>query len=231
MGIDKPDYMNQKKKMKIPKDQPVFKPSCSYKIIAGNAPYKHESDLSKEHKIQRINSEHKVIVGPYNITSGPYRFGIKYPHIKDEYERLQESQRKEIWDHKAKIKDKPPFSNADVGNRYFFSERKTFEVTDNMRRKEKVQNKVKVLIHEQPFKYPSPGKKGYNRTINRYPKYMESPVKEPVRRRVSVEDQKRDSFKVGHPPLLTGPNPTVSCNHLNLRKEILSNASAIQFKN
>ena len=32
------------------------------------------------------------------------------------------------------MKGHPPFSNADVGNRYFFSDRKTYEVTDNMRR-------------------------------------------------------------------------------------------------
>ena len=32
------------------------------------------------------------------------------------------------------MKDKPPFANAEAGNKFFFSDRKTFEVTDNMRR-------------------------------------------------------------------------------------------------
>ena len=42
------------------------------------------------------------------------------------------------------MKDKPPFANAEAGNKFFFSDRKTFEVTDNMRR---VYKKKKTFIY------------------------------------------------------------------------------------
>jgi hypothetical protein len=39
------------------------------------------------------------------------------------------------------------------------------------------------MTHDVPFKPASNPKKGYNKTIDKFPEYKEDPIKQPVRRK------------------------------------------------
>jgi len=79
------------KKRKIPKDQPIFKPSDSYKTVV-KAPFEHIGEKIDVNKKPKIGENNKVITEPPNIMASATVKGLSkpYEHLTDEYERERE---------------------------------------------------------------------------------------------------------------------------------------------
>ena len=60
--------------------------------------------------------------------------------------------------------------------------------------------------------------KGYNRTINKFPNYIENPMFKQRRRSDNIKT--KEPFRLNHALTLTGPTSTITCNPVNLRKSI-----------
>jgi hypothetical protein len=76
------------------------------------------------------------------------------------------------------------------------------------------------MSHDEPF-YPSnPAKKGYNKTIDKFPPYKEDPIKIATRKKKEEgEDERkwRTTYKKK-----TVPTPSVTTNYRNLKSEFPS---------
>jgi hypothetical protein len=77
------------------------------------------------------------------------------------------------------------------------------------------------MTHDEPF-YPShPPKKGYNRTLDKFPPYKEDPMKVVERNK----DTEKDDKATWRPPKImkhTIPSSSVVTNYRNLKTEFPS---------
>jgi len=70
--------------------------------------------------------------------------------------------------------------------------------------------------HDKPFKPSNPPKRGYNKTIAKFPNYIPDP-KKPVTRRVPVEgEDEKGKFKPTH-NAKSRPTPSVATNLRNIK--------------
>jgi hypothetical protein len=51
------------------------------------------------------------------------------------------------------------------------------------------------LKHEAPFRPSNPSKKGYNRTLAKFPEYIPQKETQPERRRPTSEGPKKENFR------------------------------------
>jgi hypothetical protein len=78
------------------------------------------------------------------------------------------------------------------------------------------------MTHDDPF-YPShPPKKGYNKTIDKFPPYKEDPMKQVTRKKAAPEGaEERPNFRPTYKEK-TVPTPSVTTNYRNLKSEFPS---------
>ncbi len=76
------------------------------------------------------------------------------------------------------------------------------------------------MTHEYPFKPANPSKKGYNKTIDKFPVYVEDPMRQPVRK-AKPEGEERPGWKPTHKEK-TIPSTSVTTNVKNLKVEFPS---------
>jgi hypothetical protein len=81
---------------------------------------------------------------------------------------------------------------------------------------------IPPMTHEVPFKPANPSKKGYNKTISKFPAYKEDPLKA-VERKKKVEGETDDGAK-WRPTYKrkTAPIQSVTTNFRNLKTEFPS---------
>jgi len=73
-----------------------------------------------------------------------------------------------------------------------------------------------VVEHDKPFKPSHPPRRGYNKTLEKFPNYVEDPLKE-VTRRVAVEgEEDRKKFRPTH-RAKSRPTPSVATNMRNMK--------------
>ena len=70
------------------------------------------------------------------------------------------------------------------------------------------------MEHDKAFKPSNPGKRGYNKSLSPFPKYMEDPYKY-VTRKMEEEDEKK-KFKPTHVSK-SRPTPSIQTNMRNLK--------------
>jgi hypothetical protein len=220
-------YQNEKKK-KI-KHEAQFKPSDQSKTDPFKALFKHMTDHADRKKTYR-GPDGKVITHPKNITTNPPKYGHgdttvghllskTLPHLAEPYNRPKELAAKELAEHKKKLQE-APFRTTSYGNNLFNSHKRTFgkddKVLDPLKPRTLSPSKK---LHEMEFKPSNPSKHGYNKTIGKFPKYMDNPIKAPVRK-VPDPSEKRDAFKPNDRAFEVRPTPSVSLNRQNLRNEM-----------
>ena len=72
------------------------------------------------------------------------------------------------------------------------------------------------MVHDKPFRPTNPPKRGYNKTLAKFPPYKEDP-KKPITRRMPVEGEPDiPKFKPSHNGK-TRPTPSVATNMRNIR--------------
>jgi hypothetical protein len=81
---------------------------------------------------------------------------------------------------------------------------------------------VPAMTHEAPFKPANPSKKGYNKTISKFPVYKEDPMKA-IERKKKVEGEGDDRANWRHTyKKKTTPIQSVTTNFRNLKTEFPS---------
>jgi len=213
------------RKKKFPHEQ-EFKPADANKSDPFKAIFKHMPEFSTEKKNHRA-PDGKVICAPKNITVNPMKSGhgdstvghlfSKPPkHEKDEYERKREMELKEKEEQKKKLQE-TAWRSADHGGRPFSNNKNTFGSAKPLPQQRPKTVATPPQISEYPFKPSNPSKKGYNKTINKFPEYKPDPIKQATRNR---EVSKKESFKPNNTATLIRPTPSVSLNRANLKTEL-----------
>ena len=92
-----------------------------------------------------------------------------------------------------------------------------YDIRDDIKRvppPEKVVNKVD---HEKPFSPSQPGKKGPQATIDKFPKYMENPLKEKVRIKPVEGQEEPARWKSPTMSTLSKPTASIATNMRNMK--------------
>ena len=81
----------------------------------------------------------------------------------------------------------------------------------------KVRTKTPPLMeHDRAFKPSNPAKRGYNKSLSPFPKYVEDPVKHVERNRERENEDEKPKFKPTHIGK-SRPSPSVQTNMRNLK--------------
>lgn len=75
------------------------------------------------------------------------------------------------------------------------------------------------MTHDMPFKPSNPPRKGYNKTISKFPNYKEDPLRVVERRKEPEEDKAK--WRTTNKKR-TVPCPSVTTNYKNLKSEFPS---------
>ena len=77
------------------------------------------------------------------------------------------------------------------------------------------------MQHDEPF-YPShPPKRGYNKTIDKFPPYVPDPMRVVTRNKSAEKDDDRGKWRTTYKKK-TVPTPSVTTNFRNLKSEFPS---------
>lgn len=149
-----------------------------------------------------------------------------YEHMKDEYDRKKELNRKELIESKKKMQEKP-FSQRIKPVDTFVNVQDTFGEEGIVFPKKKPPQKIKPQVeHPGPFKPSNPPKSGvYDKTLAKFPEYLDDvKAKEdpnfgkPPQKKTKVDDEraawKPNTFKK------TVPSPSVATNLKNIRSSL-----------
>jgi len=222
-SIERQYQISRKKKFPHEAD---FKPADGTKSDPFKAIFKHEPEFTNEKKNYR-GPDGKVIAGPRNITVVPpksghlsttigHLFSKPTPHMKDEYSRQRELEYKERQEEKKKLQENP-FRSTDHGGRPFSNNKKTFGLEKPLPQPRPKSVAPPPMISEYPFKPANPAKKGYNKTISKFPEYKPDPMRIVTRKK---EDTKKESFKPNNTADYIRPTPSISLNKANLKSEL-----------
>lgn len=97
--------------------------------------------------------------------------------------------------------EQPNFRTWDNVKKPFVSTRMTFGLNQPVPQGKKYSFTPKSMHpHDAPFRYPNPAKKGFNKTINKFPTYKEDPLRIVTRKAPLDPALKKDPFK--YPVLL-----------------------------
>ena len=77
------------------------------------------------------------------------------------------------------------------------------------------------MEHDKPFRPSNPGKKGYNKTLAKFPEYKEDPKKALERKRPVEGEEDKPKFKPTH-IFKTRPSPSVATNMRNMKNSFPS---------
>ncbi len=183
----------------------------------------------KEVKKSRKDPEGGVITEPRNFLTNPPKkgeigkgttFGGKIEHLPDPFDRRKELAKKEREDHLQKLQEKP-FSQRVKGKETFGTVKEVFGEDRVYPQKKPAEKREPLMTHEQPFKPSNPPKKGYNKTIEKFPPYKEDPLKSVVRKKTPEGAEERAKWKPTHIKK-TVPTPSVTTNYKNLKAEFPS---------
>ena len=140
------------------------------------------------------------------------------PYIEDPYDRKRELTKKELEEHYAKMQDKA-FSQKVKGRETFATIKEAFGEDRDYPNRKAPAKREPLMEHDFPFKPSNPSKKGYNKTLGKFPDHMPEPIKQ-VMRKTSVGDEKsswRTTYK-----FKSKPTPSVVTSFRNLKIEFPS---------
>lgn len=177
-----------------------FSPS---KIVKINLTPAYEHRTERVHiQINKRDEEGTVIVAPRNFATSPPRkgrsgpgtsFAGHTPFIKEPYEIPDILRKKELDYHHealAKLGDKPFSQKAAKLKNGVFNQAGTLSYIGGGKRPE-VKREINKCEHERAFRPSRPGPKGTLGTLDKFPEYVENPIKSLVRvKPVEGEEEK-----------------------------------------
>lgn len=166
------------------------------------------------------------MVAPRNIVTNPIKVGRVgkqtslggvIRHMGDDYDAGKKLAQKEREYHMSKLQDKP-FSQQcrRLRNGVFNSHKTVFDIKEDIKALPRTMTAPRRAEHDKPFRPSNPPKKGYNKSIARFPNYMENPPKELTRVRPVDGEEQPPRFKMTT-NFLSRPTPSVATNMKNLR--------------
>lgn len=190
------------------------------------------SDYVEKKKCRKGEDGH-VIIEPRNFLTNPPKegevgkgtsFGGNLPHMPDPYDYKREILRKEREEHESKVQEKP-FSQMAKKKDTFNPIKEVFGTDVAL---PKIEEELKgqnppphMPLHDKPFKPSNPPKKGYNKTIDKFPPYKEDPL-QAIKRKKPVEgEEEPPKFKPSHNKK-SMPVVPVATNYRNLKSEFPS---------
>ena len=143
----------------------------------------------------------------------------KIDYIEDPFNRRKEMEKKEREDHYKKLQDKP-FSQRVKGKETFFTVKEQFGEDPPIPARKPGEKREPLMKHDMPFKPANPAKKGYNKTLDKFPPYKPDPMRVVERKKDEEEDKAK-----WKPPKLhkhSVPSASVVTNYRNLKSEFPS---------
>jgi hypothetical protein len=147
----------------------------------GHVKSKYSSDFLNSPTDDRAKGNFNRTTGPRGFFTSPLKHGVgpgtliqkgNYGHMADEYDRKRDLARQERMKRRSMQLGRP-FSNVVKGRTTFGSNNDEYgEGGLNLQDKTPKQS-YKGLMHEKPFKYSNPPKKGYEKTINKFPDHKD----------------------------------------------------------
>lgn len=147
----------------------------------GHVRQKHSGDFLNSPTDEKLKSNFNKTTGPRGFFTSPLKHGIgpgtllqkqNYGHIPDEYDRKRDLARQERMKRRG-FQIAKPFSNVVKGKNTFGNDHDDYG-EDRLNIGEKKQkDPYKGLLHEKPFKYSNPPKKGHEKTLNKFPDYKD----------------------------------------------------------
>ena len=145
--------------------------------------------------------------------------GEKIPYVEDPFDRKKELERKELEEHHSKLQDKP-FSQKVKQKHTFATIKEAYGEDRDYPQRPPPPKRQPLMTHDVAFKPANPSKKGYNKTIAKFPEYKEDPLKQVVRKQKQENEDDRkwrpNDFKK------TVPSSSISSNYKNLKTEFPS---------
>lgn len=111
-----------------------------------------------------------------------------------------------------------PFSQRVTAPGTFFTDTQTYGLDIEMPNKPPTKHSP-LMTHDAPFKPSNPAKKGYNKTLNKFPEYKEDPIRRTERKRQKEEDAAKWKATYRRKGV---PCPSVTTNYKNLKSEFPS---------
>ena len=191
------------------------------------ADFDHMTDYVPVKKCRKA-PEGGVITEPRNFLTNPPKmgevgkgtsFGGNLAHMPDQYDHKKEIAKKERLDHEAKVQEKP-FSQRIKPIATFATIKDAYGEDRVYPAKKPAEKRKPLMLHDAPFKPSHPPRKGYNKTIDKFPPYKEDPLKFAVRNKSAEADEKA-KWKPTHNNKNV-PTPSVTTNYKNLKTEFPS---------
>ena len=178
------------------------------------------------------DEEGAVIIAPRNFLTNPTKkgrvgknttFGGQIPFMTgDDYCIAKEIATKEREYHQSKLQDKP-FSQMSRRNYkgLFNKDMDMFDLKDHIKPQVRTQTAPRIAEHERAFRPANPTKKGYNGTIDKFPKYIENPPRNLVRKRPVEGEEEKPRFKMTSNSY-SRPTPSIATSMKNMRSSFPS---------
>ena len=188
-----------------------------------NSAFEHMKDYEQVVKNFRDAEDNgAVIIGPRNIQTNPPKFGRvgknttfsgMIPYMEDDFNRPKSLANAERLKGKA-LEQEKPFSQKVKKTHMFNSTRAVIGEDIDIPHREQPGKRPPLMEHDKPFRPSHPPRVGYNKTLERFPAYMEDP-KKPLERKMEEEDEKK-KFRPTHNSK-SRPCPSVTTNLRNLK--------------
>lgn len=165
-----------------------------------------------------------IITQPKNFLTNPYKKGfgnttvghlfgpVKY--VQDPYNRPKEFDIQERAIHKSKILNlSKPFVSTSKNKNLFSSNLEVFgsQMQPDARRRS---FNYPGVSHSKPFKPGNPAKQGYNKTLSKFPDYVEEGEQKKKKKKIQINYPWRPNSQGTY----ARPNPCISIIALNLHK-------------
>ena len=193
----------------------------------------HMSDYVEKKKNRRAE-DGAVMIEPRNFLTNPPKegevgkgtsFGGNLPHMPEPYDYKREILKKEREEHEAKLQEKP-FSQMVKKKDTFNPVKEVFGTDVPLPKEEEVIPSKEHIsphmpLHDKPFKPSNPPKRGYNKTLEKFPPYKEDPLKFITRKKPVEGEEVKPGFKPTH-NVKSIPMAPVATNYRNLKTEFPS---------
>lgn len=184
-----------------------------------------------EKKKNRKGPDGAVIIEPRNFLTNPPKKGEvgkgtsfrgTFEHLPDPFDRKKELLKKERLEHESKVQEKP-FSQRVKPRSTFGAIKEVFgsDVPLPPVKEKEPPSTPPPGLHDKPFKPSNPPKKGYNKTLDKFPKYVEDPLKFVQRKKPVEGEEEKPNFRPTHNVKTMPVNP-VATNYRNLKSEFPS---------
>lgn len=189
------------------------------------ADFEHMQDYTEVKK--NFKGPDGVITEPRNFLTNPPKVGLvgknttfagNLEHMADPFDHRKELEKKEREDHLSKLQEKP-FSNKVKPRETFAAVKEVFGEDREYPARKEAEKRKPLMEHDAPFKPSNPPKRGYNKTLDKFPEYKEDPLKEVVRKKGADDDKAK--WKPTYNKR-SKPTPSVTTNYKNLKSEFPS---------